>query len=93
MPADVCLKAYVDRRTTRKDRRRTSASFHHLHIIHLRLLREDGGYINAVEATSQNGDDEKVEDEADEVNPTLLFAGAICYFLFDPLLLQIRLGV
>ncbi len=66
-------------------------SFHYHYTIHLGFLGEDGGFINAVEATSQNTNDKKVEDEADDVNPTLVFAGAICYFLFDPLLLQIRL--
>lgn len=68
------------------------SSFYYLHIIHLGFLGEGGGYINAVEATSQNADDKKVEDEPDDVNPALLFASAICYFLLDPLLLQIRLG-
>ncbi len=91
--ASLVASSYLDRWTIIKDRQRTSASFHYLLIFHLCLLGEDGGYINAVEATSQNGDDKKVEDEADEINPTLLFAGAIRYFLFDPLLLQIRLGV
>lgn len=79
----------MDRRIITK---KVSASFHHLYLIHLSFLGEDGGYINAVEAAGQNADDKEVENEADEVNATLLFAGAICYFLFDPLLLQIRLG-
>lgn len=55
------------------------------------ILGEDGGYINAVEASSQNSDDKQVKEEADEVNSTFLFACAICYFLLDSLLLQIRL--
>jgi len=55
------------------------------------LLGEDGGQINAVETSSQYTNDEKVEDEADDVNPAFFFPSAIGYFLFDPLLLQISL--
>lgn len=71
---------------------RTVSGFGYLYIIHLCLLGEDGGLENAVKATSQDSDDKEVEEEADEVNPTFLFACAIRYFLLDPLLLQIRLG-
>ena len=67
--------------------------FRYLFTIPLGFLGEDGGLVNAVEATHQHTDDEKVEDEADEVNPAPLFAGSICYFLFDPLLLQICLRI
>lgn len=66
--------------------------FPHRLSIHL-CLGEDGGHINAVEATDQNTNDKKVQDEADEVNPTLLFTSASRYFLLDPLFFQIRLGV
>lgn len=83
----------VSRQKDNNKRLLKGQSFHDLYIIHLFFLGEDGGYVNAVEATSQDADDKKVEDEAYEVNPTLLFAGAICNFLFDPLLLQIRLGI
>lgn len=71
----------------------TSDAFHYLYILNFYFLGEDGGYINAVEASSQYTNDKKVEDEADEVNTTSLFAGALRYFLFDPLLLQICLWV
>ena len=74
-----------------KGRKIQKATFHYLYIIHLCFLGEDGGYINAVEATGQYTDDKKVKDEADKVNPTLLLASAICYFLLDPLFFQIRL--
>lgn len=63
------------------------------YLFHLCFLGEDGSYINAVEATSQYSYDQKIEDEADDINSTPLFAVAICYFLLDPLLLQIRLGI
>lgn len=66
---------------------RTISWFRYLYIIPLCLLGEDGGLENAVKASSQDGDDKEVEEEADEVNPTFLFACAICYFLLDPLLL------
>lgn len=59
---------------------------HYLFFHHLCFLREDSGYIDAVEASRQNTNDKKVEDEAEEINPTFLFAGAIFNFLFDPLL-------
>lgn len=71
---------------------RTVSWFRYLYIIQLCPLGEDGGLENAVKASSQDSDDKEVEEEADEVNPTFLFACAICYFLLDPLLLQIRLG-
>lgn len=60
-------------------------------LFHLCFLGEDGGYKNAVEASSQYTNHKQVEEEADEVNPTFLFAGAICNFLFDPLFFQISL--
>lgn len=71
----------------------STLTFHYLYFNCLCFLREDSGYIDAVEASSQNTNDKKVEDEADEINPTLFFAGAICNFLLDPLLFQIRLGI
>lgn len=62
----------------------TQSPFHYLCISHLCLLGEAGGYIDAVEATSQDTNNKEVEDEADEVNPTPLFARAIRDFLLDP---------
>lgn len=66
-------------------------SFHYLYVIHLCFLWKDGSPINAVEARSQHAEYKKVQDEADEVDAALLFAGPICNFLLDPLLLQICL--
>lgn len=57
----------------------------YLHIRHLCLLGEAGGYVDAVEATGQNTDDKEVEDDADEVNATPLSACAICLLLLNPL--------
>lgn len=70
----------------------TQSTFYYLCLSHLCLLGEAGGYIDAVEATSQDTNNKEVEDEADEVNPTLLPARAIRDFLLDPLFFQIRLG-
>lgn len=57
------------------------------------FLGEGGGNVDGEEASGQHSNDKHVEDDTEEINPTLVLSGAIRHFLFDPLVLQISLEI